>query len=280
VGGTAIAAFHPQASARVTRGVTESRGMWMATFISSGTLGYALGPTYLSFVPQWFGLENLYWAAVPGVLCSVFLWFALEPEVHKTTRKARFDLAPLRAARRPLTVLFFCVVIRSIVQVTYAQLMPLYLHRERGMTVGEANLTLSGYLAFGALGGFIGGRLCDAIGGRRVIMLSMIGCVPLLLLFFGTTGWLSTMALLGGGLMLLFTIPVNVVMAQELAPGQTGTVSALMMGFAWGIAGMIFIPLTGWLSDQFGMHASMRSLALFPLIGFFLARALPERHAA
>jgi len=69
-------------------------------------------------------------------------------------------------------------------------------------------------------------------------------------------------------------------MAQELAPGQSGTVSALMMGFAWGMSGMIFIPLTGWLSDHYGMHASLRMLAFFPIIGFFLARALPkDRHA-
>ena len=107
-------------------------------------------------------------------------------------------------------------------------------------------------------------------------MVSMLGCVPFLLLFFGLTGWPAFLALLFGGLMLLFTIPVNVVMAQQLAPGQSGTVSALMMGFAWGMSGMIFIPLTGWLSDQYGMHASLRALALFPLIGFFIARMLPK----
>jgi FSR family fosmidomycin resistance protein-like MFS transporter len=260
--GAAIAAFHPQASARVTKGVNESRGTWMAIFISSGTLGFALGPTYFSYAPEWLGLEHLYWAAVPGILCSIFLWFYLAPEPAHEANGRGFDIEPLRAVWKPLTLLYFCVFIRSIVQVTYAQLLPLYLSRERGLTVAQANFLLSGYLAFGAFGGFTGGRLSDRIGGRKVIMLSMLGCVPFLLLF--------------GGLMLLFTIPVNVVMAQELAPGQSGTVSALMMGFAWGMSGMIFIPLTGWLSDHYGMHASLRMLAFFPIIGFFLARALPR----
>ena len=72
------------------------------------------------------------------------------------------------------------------------------------------------------------------------------------------------------GLILLFTIPVNVVMAQELAPGSIGTVSSLMMGFAWGTAGMIFIPLIGLLSDHFTMQTTMSALTIFPLIGFFL----------
>lgn len=275
LGGAAIAAFHPQSSAAVTRGVTSSRGTWMAVFISSGTLGYALGPTYFSYAPQWLGLENLYWAAVPGLLCSLFLWFTMAPAEASGPGKG-FDLEPLRAVRRPLTILYFCVFIRSIVQVTFGQLLPLYLNRERGLSVTEANFVLSAYLACGAIGGFTGGRLSDRIGGRKVIMLSMLGCVPFLFLFFATSGLLSFASLLLAGLLLLFTIPVNVVMAQELAPDQSGTVSALMMGFAWGMAGMIFIPLTGWLSDHYGMHASLRLLAAFPVLGFFLARMLPE----
>jgi FSR family fosmidomycin resistance protein-like MFS transporter len=79
-----------------------------------------------------------------------------------------------------------------------------------------------------------------------------------------------------GGLTLLFTIPVNVVMAQELVPSQSGTVSALMMGFSWGLAGMIFIPLTGWASDHFGMQAALSSLVLFPIMGILLTLKLPK----
>jgi FSR family fosmidomycin resistance protein-like MFS transporter len=86
------------------------------------------------------------------------------------------------------------------------------------------------------------------------ILVSMIASVPFLALFFLTQGVISIAGLCAGGLILLFTIPVNVVMAQELVPAQSGTVSALMMGFAWGMAGMIFIPLTGWLSDMFSLH--------------------------
>ena len=76
--------------------------------------------------------------------------------------------------------------------------------------------------------------------------------------------------------MLLFTIPVNVVMAQQLAPSQSGVISALMMGFAWGTAGLIFIPLTGWMGDHYSLGTAMASLAAFPIIGAFLAWMLPK----
>ena len=89
-------------------------------------------------------------------------------------------------------------------------------------------------------------------------------------------GWLSLAGLVASGFILLFTIPVNVVMAQRLAPAQAGTVSALMMGFAWGMAGMVFIPLIGFASDLFSLHGVLASLTIFPVIGFLLAWKLPR----
>ena len=87
---------------------------------------------------------------------------------------------------------------------------------------------------------------------------------------------LLSLALLAGGLILLFTIPVNVVMAQELVPSQTGTVSALMMGFAWGLAGLVFVPAAGWAGDVFSLHVVLFSLLVFPLIGLLPTRLLPD----
>ena len=78
------------------------------------------------------------------------------------------------------------------------------------------------------------------------------------------------------GLLLLFTIPVNLVMGQQLVPSQAGTVSALMMGFAWGSAGLIFIPLVGWAADRVGLGTAMACVSAFPVLGFFLARMIDE----
>ncbi len=277
LGGAGVAAFHPQASARAALGVRERRGGVMAVFISSGTLGYALGPTYFSVVTGLFGLGNAYWAAVPGLLASALLLCLLPGAPDgETTPHARTDWRALRGVWKPMLILYLLVFIRSIVQVTFAQFIPLYLHLERGYSVASASYTLSLYLACGALGGFLGGHLADRLGGRLVILVSMIGCVPFLALFFFAEGWLSMLGLLVGGLVLLFTIPVNVVMAQELAPRQAGTVSALMMGFAWGMAGLLFIPLTGRLADAFSLHHALAALVACPLLGFLLALRLPR----
>ncbi len=277
LGGCGVASFHPQATARATHGLVENRGHWLAIFISAGTLGLAVGPMYFSAFVTWLGMGRTYWAALPGVAVTVLL-LALLPEHPRPAPHLRrhFDWQPLRAVWKPLTVLYFLVFIRSTIQIVFGQFLPLYLNRERGFAFTNAAYSLTLYLAAGALGGFLGGRMADRFGGRRVILVSMAGCLPFAALFFLTNGVASMIGLALTGLILLFTIPVNVVMAQELVPTQSGTVSALMMGFAWGMAGLIFIPLTGWAGDHFTLHRALEALCLFPVVGIFLALKLPK----
>ncbi len=276
-GGLGISSFHPQASARSTQGLENNKPFWMAVFISSGTLGYALGPTYFAWIVDRFGLEQSWYGGIPGILVTIFL-LAYLPSLpaSETSIKKSFDIQPLKAVWKPLTILYFLVFIRSIVQVTFTQFLPLYLTRERGYSVTHASQALSLYLACGAFGGFLGGNIANRFGGRTTILISMIASVPFLAGFFFTTGWISLTSLALGGLVLLFTIPVNVVMGQQLVPGQAGTVSALLMGFAWGMAGFLFIPLIGKVSDITGLHNALLSLLIFPIIGFFLTLTYPK----
>ncbi|MFB3777728.1 MAG: MFS transporter [Bryobacteraceae bacterium] len=277
LGGAGVAAYHPQASARAAQGVEEGRAGAMAFFVSSGTLGFAIGPTFFSAVSSWRGLSGTWLAAVPGVLVTLLLVVFLPsaPPTADQTRR-RLDWKPLLAVWKPLAVLYALVFLRSCVQIVFAQMLPLYLHMSRGFTVPHANYIMSAYLTAGALGGFVGGHAADRFGGRAVIMFSMIASTPFLALFFFGQGFWSVAGLILGGFILLFTIPVNVVMAQELVPSQAGTISALMMGFAWGMAGIIFIPAVGFFSDLFSLHIALASLIVAPVIGFFLTLKLPQ----
>ncbi len=277
LGGMGIASFHPQASALSTRDIPENKSFWMAIFISSGTLGLALGPTFFAGVIERFGLTQSWLMAIPGVLVTILLLAYLpDAPAHETSTSKGFDIAPLRAVWKPLTILYFLVFLRSVVQISFTQFLPLYLTRERGFSPAQASQALSLYLACGAFGGFLGGNIANRFGGRTTILISMAGSVPFLIAFFFTSGALSLACLALGGLVLLFTIPVNVVMGQQLAPQQAGTVSALMMGFAWGMAGFLFIPMIGKISEYTGLHNALLSLCIFPVIGFFLTLSYPK----
>jgi FSR family fosmidomycin resistance protein-like MFS transporter len=274
--GIGAAAFHPQAASNAVAAITRNRGSAMALFISCGTFGMAAGPMCFSPLLTRLGLERLHLSAIPGVAITLLMVLLLPPTRQSSRGRREFDWAPLRAVRKPMTVLFLLVLIRSVVQVTFAQFLPLYLHSARNYSISEAALSLSIYLFGGAIGSFAGGALADRYGARRVILISMIGSVPFLALFIFTQGVLSTAGLWLGGLILLFTMPVNVVLAQELVPAQAGTVSALMMGFAWGIAGLVFIPLVGWIADIWSMQAGFAVLTVFPLLGYLVGLTLPR----
>ena len=146
-----------------------------------------------------------------------------------------------------------------------------YLYTERGFTFRETSLALTVCLFSAAAGSFLGGGLAERIGGPKVMVVSMAGATPFLTLFVATTGWISLVSLFIGGTFLLLTIPVIVVMAQELVPSQAATVSGLMMGFAWGVAGIIFVPLIGWAGDRVGLEPVFWVLALLPLAGLLLS---------
>ena len=274
--GIGVAAFHPQAAANVIAGITRNRSTAMSFFVSAGSIGMAIGPLLFSALLESGGLRRAAYGVAPGLAVTLLLIVLLPPVREERVKRPTFAWAPLRAVWKPMTILFLLVMIRSIVSTTFTQFLPLYLDSTRHYSLGEASLTLAVFLLSGAVGGLAGGRLADRFGGRSVILLSMIGSVPFLALFVFGRGFWSLAGLIVGGTSLLFTMPVNIVIAQELAPTQAGTVSALMMGFAWGTAGLIFIPLTGWASDLWSMQTAFAGLIVFPLIGFLIALKLPR----
>ncbi len=280
MGGAGIASFHPAGSARAALGLEHKRQQAMAIFISAGTLGLAFGPTFYSYLFETIGFEKAHYGAIGGIFATILMLAALPKHDHVHSQgPVTFDLEPLKAVWKPLTILYFCVFLRSIVQISFSAFLPLYLHRERGLTLTDASHVLSFYLAAGAVGGLLGGSLADRFGPKRVIQASFLGSVPLLsLFFFASNPWLANAGLILGGLILLFTIPVNVVMAQQLAPTQTGTVSSLMMGASWGMAGLIAIPIVGWVGDQSGLHNALASLLMAPALGFLLTLGLAADH--
>ena len=106
-------------------------------------------------------------------------------------------------------------------------------------------------------------------------MLAMLIATPLLVAAFSTTGIVSYSLMMLGGTMLNLPIPISVVMAQRMVPGGASTVSALMMGFAWG-AGALMAPLTGELSDNVGYFRALLIVSLLPLASAALLWRYPK----
>jgi len=273
-GGLGVAAFHPQA-ASLAGEVSPRRSMAMAFFVTAGTLGFSLGPLLAVGVVHGFGLQRTWLAAIPGVLIALFLLVSVRRvgTVRHRVAAARPRLSELRSVMRPLTLLYFAVVARSAVSYGFMTFLPLQL-THHGYTVIQAGAIASLYLACGALGGFVGGWLAERWGGERVVLASFLGSAPLYLGFLFLPDAIGLVCLVAGSFILQASLPVNVVMGQELSPRHASTISSLLMGAAWGLGALIVSPV-GALADRWGLHAALLSLAGMLLVGLTCAALLP-----
>ncbi|HEX8183691.1 MAG TPA: MFS transporter, partial [Blastocatellia bacterium] len=282
-GGIGIGSFHPQAAAMAAAVSGERRRIGMALFSAIGTLGFAIGPFVITRIVDRFGLEHSYYIMGMGILTSAVLYRIcppLEVPARLAPGAARLKwqlLGALRAVWKPLLLLYLITVIRSGIQVTTNNYLPYVLHESGYDLTGTGNI-ITIFLLLGGLGGLAGGFMAQRVSGRAVTLYSGLLAGPLMIAAFMTSGLISVILLGLGGFVLLSTLPVNVVMAQELVPGQTSTVSALMMGAAWGV-GALAPPLLNSLARDYGFRNRLIFASATTLLSAAFAYFLPREEA-
>ncbi|MBX3276945.1 MAG: MFS transporter [Acidobacteria bacterium] len=274
IGGIGIGAFHPQSAAIVSSASPDRRATTMSIFSSAGTVGFALGPVLITTIVAEFGLSKSYYAMVFGVA----VWVLLLRYCPPLDARRPADAEPLRTAMRvvwaPLLLLYLAVVVRSAVHVSIQTYLP-FLLTGQGLNLRSIGWVLSAFIFFGGIGGLFGGALADRWGARRVSIVSLAVSAPLLSAAMLVTGPASYLLLAVGGTFLNIGVPINVVMAQRLVPGGTSTVSALMMGFGWGM-GALMTPVTGALSVPLGFAGALMLVGLLPLASAALLLRFPR----
>ena len=273
VGGLGAAAFHPPAAALAHKLGGARKGLAMSFHITGGSIGFSLGPLVFAPVAERFGLP---WIALLIFPALATLAFVL-PKIPAMPREEHHDsggFKALRPYRKPLTLLYLVVVLRTLAALSFATFMPVMLTR-RGMSITEAGLASAAYLFMSSVGGFLGGPIADRWGARNVIMWSLLLSVPFLVAAPLQSGWTFVVLVSIGGFMLQSTLPVNVTFGQMIAPVSAATVSSLMMGFAWGVGGMV-VPFVGLLADRIGIERTLVVMAFMPIAAAACAAPLPS----
>jgi FSR family fosmidomycin resistance protein-like MFS transporter len=273
VGGLGGAAFHPPAAAIVGRVSSARQGLAMAVHISGGSLGTALAP--LAFAPavQYYGLTATPLFVIPGLVALPMLLRGIPRLERLHDHHEQGGFAGLKPYARPLTLLYFIVVLRTLTALSFATFVPVMLTR-RGMSVTQAGFAVATFFFASSVGGFVGGPMADRFGARVVILWSLAASVPFLAVAPWLSGWTLVVVLAVGGFLLQSTLPVNVTFAQMIAPVSAATVSSLMMGFAWGTGGLS-VPLVGIAADRIGIEQALSLVAVAPLVAAALAMPLP-----
>ncbi|MFN3178790.1 MAG: MFS transporter, partial [Thermus sp.] len=272
--GLGSALFHASGASLVGEfAPRERRGFWLSFFGSAGYLGLSLGPVVALFAVGAWGLKGLFWLT-PLALLPALLLLRLPP-VRRQGRPAGLEDF-LRVFRGDVARLWGMATLRSLVFMSFSTTLP-YWFTQRGLSDAYIALSLSTYSFSATLGTFLGGTLSDRLGRKAVLAGTLAFGLPLYLsLLFLPPGGAPYLALLAlTGALMNAGIPVAVALAQELEPGQTATVSGLLMGFTWGFAGLFYAPI-GHLIETWGVMPVLLALGALILPAWALAQGVKE----
>ncbi|HLA25255.1 MAG TPA: MFS transporter, partial [bacterium] len=237
-----------------------------------------LGPLIIALVVQARGLASTWIVAVPGLVACGLLWRFIPGRRPMPAATASRGLrADLRAAFAPLFVLWLIVVLRSVIISAYQTFLPLLL-QQRGGSIVEGGWAVFVFGGIGALGGISGGTLSDRYGRRRMLGLSLILGVPMLYGFIRTSGPLAYVFLAAGGVSIYLSAAVTIVMAQELLPHRASVASSIVMGLAWGTAGLSLTGV-GAVADVIGLEGALTWTLTLAIVALAAVARLPARTA-
>jgi FSR family fosmidomycin resistance protein-like MFS transporter len=277
IGGLGASCYHPQAAILASHFSGPRKGLGIALFMLGGNLGYGLGPMLILVIVLGLGADRSYVALVPAVAFVFALARYFPRDAHSVTPisdRGKTGKALCLRDLAPFLQLWLVVWLRSTAIVGLATFLPT-LQTMRGLSLVEGGSSYTVFVVSGALGGLIGGGLSDRAGRKRIVILSFLLVIPAFYGFLRTSiEWNFLFLPLLGFSFFLGESP-GVVMAQEAVPERGGTMSALIMGFAWGMAGLALVAI-GMVADSFGMEKALSLLWYLPVIALVLAFFLPE----
>jgi FSR family fosmidomycin resistance protein-like MFS transporter len=275
--------FHPPVTGMIPLYAGRNAGMSMSVFNTGGTLAFSTGPIFITWYAAAFGLEALPAVMVFGLAAAVYLYFAVPAPESEGLRHLGFFGSlkeSLGAAWKPIALIWSVMMLRAVVGQSFLTFMPV-LYVNRGYSLVSAGVMFSLFTLAGAVSGLVAGYLSDRIGFKPIFVTTHVLMTPALLVLLHLPGsWVYAGAALAG-FFVMASLPLGVVMAQELAPKGRSMVASLMMGFAYGLGGAV-TPVVGKLADLFSIQQVLFWTALVPLltivlIAFFPAAGKHER---
>ena len=267
--------YHPMGALNARSVIDErQRNGAMSIYVTGGTLGVASGPLVGALITWALALHGTIVMLLPGVAISALMLRqgrSISDKVPRRVKGAALAGAPVPLAM--MAVVVGMMMLRAWTIVGVQTFIPTW-YKELGYDKLTQSALVTTLLLATALGTAGFGSMADRFGRRVPLIVSAGLSIPTILLFAqfpGPWGFL-TVALMG--FLAASTLPLLLVIAQELMTGQMGLASGLIMGlgFAMSALGM---PITGRVADELGLQDAMRFQALIGAATFALAWFLP-----
>ena len=281
ISGIGVSMFHPQGARTVNRTAEkDSIATSLGIFSFGGNAGFTLGPIAASLSVTFLGLKGTLCFFVPALIFTVFMTVHYKNTAGADAIKEQGTPAAEELPEdrwKPFVVLLFFVICRAIIFSAISTFLILQLTGEFGMAKTTGSTFLSIYFIFAALSSLIGGKLADAAGYKRMLLLSS------LILIFGTSVfafsdhlWLALAALLPLGVGVSLGYSSMVTLGQLFLPRHVGFASGITLGFSVSIGG-ILAPLLGRIGDVYGLPAIFVILVFIAAASLLIAMILPKK---
>lgn len=277
VGSVGSAMFHPSVTGLVPLYSGNKAGFAMSVFNTGGTLAFGLGPLFITWYASRYGLGALPLTMVLGLISVAYLFVAV-PMPQSEGLGALGFLGSIKEslgdAWKSVALIWMVMVLRALVGQSFLTFMPV-LYVQRGNSVVAAGVIFTLFTMSGTISGLTAGHLSDRIGFKKIFFFTHSLMAPVMLLFLHLSGrWVYLGAVLAG-MFVLATMPLGVALAQQLAPKGRSMVSSLMMGFAFGLGG-ILTPIVGRMADLYTIEPVLAVVSLLPLLTLPLIWAFPK----
>ncbi|MGH9535806.1 MAG: MFS transporter [Terriglobales bacterium] len=269
--GVANSLFHPPALAAARRASGGSAEKAIAVFSAGGEIGRGLWPLLASLVVAAWGLHALWLLPLVAAPTLPWLWRQVPALPRRTATSA---LRGLRAAWRPMTSLLAYSALRNVLLLAVTAFVPL-LWQERGGSLVTGAALITTMLMVGIIGNFGAAYLAVRWGRQRLVFwATAIACALLAAYLFAGGIWLW-LALAGLGIAAFGTLPLTVLMGQDLLPQNHALGSGLALGFANAL-GAIGVALLGLLAARWGAVGVLWAAEACGIAALAWARFLPR----
>ncbi|WP_421118127.1 MFS transporter [Aquihabitans daechungensis] len=260
LGGLGASAFHPAALLMAEVGTGSDRSVAITVFSTAGMLGLTIGPIAASMLTSAGGPKAMVLMLLPAALLSRPMWRAGRSHVERRASQ----VPPLREVlNSQLVMLTVAGTLAALAATTFLAVVPSWTAGHAG---SRSSLAVGMAVAAFQFGGAIG-MAAGAVAGRRwalerFVPSSLLGGMGAFVGMVAIGPGVPVAYLLGalGGALSASSVPAQIVAAQTAIPQSPAAATGMVMGFANGTAGLLFLPLAAALSD----HGS----GLLLLVGF------------
>jgi len=250
--GVGIALVHPQGLRGIQTLTELPARVSTPIFMIGGFLGYAVSPFTGGLLVQTFGMKGVLWCfLLPVAVIAAILLTRVRLAVEVPGQGARAETRQEESCRWSFARIWVMALFLNTGTLTVSSLLPTMLHRQ-GFSLGFGGFSAMLFGLGSATGSLLVGYAAKRIRPERLIVAGLCAGIPACALYLVLSQYRAAAVLLFfAGLSVAAGFPQMVALIRTVKSRfALSTRNGLLVGWTWGIGGLIFLGM-GVLAERY-----------------------------